>query len=77
MSADINKYSYDLRELTDDYYNHRIDIKYYREQRKQILDKVDEELNGMAQNDDQIESENRLNKMLGSFNKNEKEVLPE
>lgn len=77
MSADINKYSYDLRELTDDYYNHRIDIKYYREQRKQILDKVDEELNGMAQDDDQIESENRLNKMLGSFNKNEKEVLPE
>ncbi len=77
MSIDIDKCSYDLRELTDDYYNHRIDIKNYREQRKQILDKVDEELNGMAQSDDQLESKNTLNKMLGLFKKNEKEVLPE
>jgi len=39
-------YSSMLRNLSSDYYYHRISREEYRAQRREILDKIDEEFNG-------------------------------
>jgi hypothetical protein len=39
-------YSLMLRQLSNDYYQYRIDFEQYRIQRKLILDKIDAEFNG-------------------------------
>ena len=41
-------YSDAIRELADDYYNQRLTLEEYREQRKTLLDKIDEEYNGIV-----------------------------
>ena len=40
-------YSESLRELSKDYYQHHISVEEYRSNRKLILDKIDEEFNGV------------------------------
>jgi len=40
-----------LRNLADDYFNDRIPFNEYRSKRKIILDKIDEEFNGIEQVD--------------------------
>lgn len=79
MSIDVTKYSSDLRNLVDDYYNHRINSDDYREERNRMLDEMDEMLNGIVHCNDQTdnESEKILNKVLGLFKKGEKEAMPE
>ena len=37
-----------IRELSDDYYQQRISKQEYRRQRTEILNKIDEELNGLG-----------------------------
>lgn len=41
-------YSLELRNLSNDYYHNHIGFDEYRIQRKLILDKIDEEMNGRA-----------------------------
>ncbi len=43
--SDIS-YSAKLRELSKDYYQNHIRLDEYRAQRKEIIDKIDEEFNG-------------------------------
>lgn len=53
---DNDSYSLMLRRLSDDYYHGQIEFTEYRSRRKIILDKIDEEFNGiesMANADDQ------------------------
>lgn len=81
MVVDIRKYSSELRELAENYYNQRIDFHEYRKQRKILLDNLEVILSddGQARRD-KIKlsgNENIMNKVLGLLSKNEKEVLSE
>ncbi len=49
-----SNYSVILRNLSSDYYYGHIDFNEYRIQRKIILDKIDEELNGVSIVDSQL-----------------------
>ncbi len=38
----------EIRQLSDDYFNLRINREEYRQRRKRILDRIDEEMNGIC-----------------------------
>jgi hypothetical protein len=46
-------YSLMLRNLSSDYYHNHIDFEEYRNQRKKILDKIDQEMNGKLMQEQQ------------------------
>jgi len=48
-----------LRELSEDYYQNRLSFSEYREQRSQLLNLIDEDLNGVKfENDKDVLNEN-------------------
>jgi len=51
-------YSIQIQALLDDYYNNRIGMDEYRQQRTQLLDEIDKEVNGTEreQNKDSTDS---------------------
>jgi predicted nucleic acid-binding Zn-ribbon protein len=45
LIMEFSDYSIHLKELLDDYYNHRIQVDEYRQQRKFIFDEIDKKYN--------------------------------
>lgn len=54
-----SNYSVILRNLSSDYYHGHIDFNNYRIQRKTLLDKIDEELNGVSIVDSRLGENNK------------------
>lgn len=66
----LSEYSIRLRELSDDYANQRIMLDEYRLQRKAILDKIDEIVNGQtAVAEEQSEQDQGKEKLTGILDK--------
>ena len=81
MPVDFFKCSVEIRELADEYYNHHIGFQEYREQRKKLIDEIDEEMNNdsinSAQDEDDSGGAKILNRILGLLKKDEKETSHE
>jgi len=67
-----SSYSSLLRKLSNDYYHNHIGFEEYRAQRKIILDKIDEELNGETRDEDSAQADEPASQFMQtiSFFKN-------
>ena len=65
-----------IRELSSDYYQQRITTEEYRKLRKELLDKIDKELNHIESAGHGSESDQGfVDKLVSYFKKDEEKVL--
>lgn len=66
-----------IRELSNDYYQQRITKEEYRQLRKELLDRIDKEINYIEPEDHGLESEQGfVDKLMSYFkNSNEEKIL--